>query len=66
MELGFRADIIIEDKLIVELKSSEGVDPVHYKRLLTYLCITNMKLGLMVNFNVELIKYGIKRVVNNL
>ncbi len=66
MELGFRADIIIEDKLIVELKSSEGVDPVHYKRLLTYLRITNMKLGLMVNFNVELIKYGIKRVVNNL
>ena len=66
MDLGFRADIIIEDKLIIELKSSEGVDPVHYKRLLTYLRITNMKLGLMVNFNVELIKYGIKRVVNNL
>jgi GxxExxY protein len=66
MDLGFRADIIIEDKLIVELKSVEIVAPVHYKILLTYLRLTNKKLGLMINFNVELIKDGIKRIVNNL
>ena len=66
MDLGFRADIIIEDKLIVELKSLEMVAPVHYKILLTYLRLTNKKLGLLVNFNVELIKDGIKRIVNNL
>jgi GxxExxY protein len=66
MDMGFRADIIIEDKLIVELKSIEIVAPVHYKILLTYLRLTNKKLGLMINFNVELIKEGIKRVANNL
>ena len=66
MDLGFGADIIIEDKLIVELKSVEMVAPVHYKILLTYLRLTNKKLGLLVNFNVELIKDGIKRIVNNL
>ena len=66
MDLGFRADVIIEDKLLVELKSVEEVKPVHHKILLTYLRLTNIKLGLLVNFNVELIKYGIKRIVNNL
>ncbi len=66
LDLGFRADIIIENKLIVELKSIELVHPVYYKVLLTYLRLSNKKLGLMVNFNVALIKDGIKRVVNNL
>ena len=66
MDLGFRADIIVEDKLIVELKSVEALAPVHHKILLTYLRLTNIKLGLLVNFNVELIKDGIKRIVNNL
>ncbi|MCX6257840.1 MAG: GxxExxY protein [Bacteroidia bacterium] len=66
MDLGFRADIIIENKLIVELKSIELVTPVHYKILLTYLRLTDIKLGLMVNFNVILIKDGIKRIVNHL
>jgi GxxExxY protein len=66
MDLGFRADLIIEDKLILELKSIENVAPVHHKILLTYLRLTNKKLGLLVNFNVELIKDGIKRIVNNL
>jgi GxxExxY protein len=66
MDLGFRADIIIEDKLIVELKSVESVAPVHYKILLTYLRLTNKKLGLLINFNEELIKDGIKRIANNL
>lgn len=66
MDLGFRADIIVEDKLIIELKSIESIAPVHAKILLTYLRLTNKKLGLLVNFNVELIKDGIKRIVNNL
>lgn len=66
MDMGFRADLIVEDKLIVELKSIEALAPVHHKILLTYLRLTNKKLGLLVNFNVVLIKDGIKRIVNNL
>ena len=66
MDLGFRADIIVEQKVIVELKSVETMSPVFFKTLLTYLRLTDKKLGLLVNFNVELIKDGITRVVNNL
>jgi GxxExxY protein len=66
MDLGFRADVIVEDKVIIEIKSVEILAPVHHKQLLTYLRLTNMKLGLLVNFNVELIKNGITRIVNNL
>ncbi len=66
MELGFRADLIVENKIIVELKSVEVIAPVHPKQLLTYLKLTGLKLGLLINFNVPLIKYGITRIVNNL
>jgi GxxExxY protein len=66
MDIGFRADIIVEDKVIVEIKSIEAIAPVHHKTLLTYLKLTNIKLGLLVNFNVDLIKDGITRIVNNL
>ena len=66
MGLGFRADIIVEDKALIELKSVEHIMPVHKKQLLTYLKLTGLKLGLLVNFNAELIKDGITRVVNNL
>lgn len=66
MELGFRADIIVENKVIIELKSIETIAPVHTKQLLTYLKLTGLKLGLLVNFNEALIKDGIKRIVNNL
>ena len=66
MEAGFRADFIIDNKVIIELKSIEALAPVHYKQVLTYLKLTNLKLGLLVNFNVDLIKDGIHRVVNNL
>jgi GxxExxY protein len=66
MDLGFRADIIVENKLIVEVKSIEAIAPVHKKQLLTYLKLTGIKLGLLVNFNEALIKTGIHRVVNNL
>src|SRR6187401_678487 len=62
--LGFRADLIVCDKVIVEIKSIEQIAPVHYKTLLTYLRLTNLKAGLLVNFNVSLVKDGIKRVIN--
>ena len=66
MEAGFRADFIIDNKVIIELKSIEALAPVHYKQVLTYLKLANLKLGLLVNFNVDLIKDGIHRIVNNL
>lgn len=66
MEIGFRADLIVGDKVIVEIKSIEVVAPVHRKQLLTYLRLANKRLGLLINFNVELIKDGITRVVNGL
>lgn len=66
MDLGFRADIIVEDKILVELKSVEKILPVHKKQVLTYLKISNFKLGLLINFNSDLIKNGITRIVNNL
>lgn len=66
MEVGFRADLIVGDKVIVEIKSVEVLAPVHRKQLLTYLRLADKRLGLLINFNVELIKDGIWRVVNNL
>ncbi len=66
LQEGFRADLIVEDKVIVELKSIEEIAPVHKKQLLTYLRLANKRLGLLINFNSELIKDGIKRIVNGL
>lgn len=66
MEVGFRADIIVENKVIIEIKSVELLAPVHSKQVITYLKLTGLKLGLLINFNVNLIKEGIHRVVNNL
>jgi GxxExxY protein len=66
LDLGFRADIIVENKVIIECKSIEALAPIHGKVLLTYLRLTNMRLGLLINFNVLLIKDGMRRVVNNL
>ena len=63
---GFRADLIVEEKVIVELKSVENVVPVHKKQLLTYLRLADRKLGLLINFGSGLIRDGISRVVNNL
>jgi len=65
-DVGFRADLIIEDKVIVELKSVENVIPVHKKQLLTYLRLSDKRLGLLINFGAELIRDGISRVVNGL
>jgi GxxExxY protein len=66
MEIGFRADLIVESKVIVELKSVEKIAPVHPKQLLTYLKVTGIKLGLLINFNEPFIKNGITRIVNNI
>ncbi len=64
LELGFRVDLIVDGKVIVEIKSVEVLAPVHKKQLLTYLRLTDLRLGLLINFNVELIKHGIQRVIN--
>jgi len=63
---GFRADLIVEGKVIVELKSIETVAPVHKKQVLTHLRLMNLKLGLLINFGEELIRNGISRIVNGL
>lgn len=66
LDVGYRVDIIVENKLILEIKSVEILNDVHLAQLLTYLKLKDCKLGLLINFNVLLIKNGIKRVVNNL
>lgn len=66
MEMGFKADLIVEDKVIIELKSVESLQAVHKKQLLTYLKLSDIKLGLLINFNENLLKNGIKRIVNGL
>ena len=66
MELGFRADLIVAEKVLLELKSVEHVLDVHKKQLLTYLKLTGIKLGLLINFNEAMLKNGITRIVNNL
>jgi GxxExxY protein len=63
---GFRVDLIVENKVLIELKSVENVAPVHSKQLLTYLRLMNLKLGLLINFGAATIKEGIKRIVNGL
>ena len=66
LDIGYRIDVIVNNKLIIEIKSVEALNDVHFAQLLTYLKLTNCKLGLLINFNVTLIKNGVKRVVNNL
>mgnify|MGYP006310353965 FL=1 len=63
LDIGFRTDIIMENKLIIEIKSVVGIDKVHHKTVLTYLRLTGIKLAILVNFNVEMIKYGIHRKI---
>jgi len=66
LDLGFRIDLLVDNKVIIEIKSVELLAPVHHKQLLTYLKLTNKKLGLLVNFNTDNIASGIVRIVNNL
>jgi GxxExxY protein len=65
-EIGFRADLVVQDSVIVEIKSITEVAPVHKKQLLTYLRLSDKRLGLPINFNVALIRDGITRIVNGL
>jgi len=64
LEVGFRADLVVNGMVIVELKSTQSVAPVHKKQLLTYLRLADMRVGLLINFGEELVKNGIHRVVN--
>jgi len=66
LEVGYRVDLIIDNKVIIELKSVEALNDIHLAQVLTYLKLSDCKLGMLINFNVTLIKNGIKRVVNNL
>jgi len=65
-EEGFRADLVVENKVIIELKSVEELHPVHKKQLLTYLKLSGCKLGYLINFGAPLFKQGITRIVNNI
>ncbi len=64
IEAGYRIDLMVEDSVVIELKSIEGLLPIHEAQLLTYLKLSRKKLGLLINFNVPLLKNGIKRMVN--
>lgn len=66
LEIGFRADLIVDGLVVVELKSIEAVAPVHKKQLLTYLRLTDKRVGLLINFGVDLLKDGVTRIVNRL
>jgi GxxExxY protein len=64
LDIGFRIDILVEDKVIIEVKSVEDLAKVHYKQLLTYLKLSKKRIGILVNFNSEKITDNIKRIVN--
>ncbi len=66
MEVGYRIDLMVEDKLVVEVKSVEALNDIHLAQILTYLKLSDCRLGLLINFNVTLVKNGIRRVVNKL
>ncbi len=66
LEIGYRVDLMIENKVILEIKSVETLNDVHMAQVLTYLKLSDCKLGMLINFNVALIKNGIKRIANNL
>lgn len=66
IENAYRVDLIVEDKVIIEIKSVLEINPISYSQVLTYLKLTNIKLGLLINFNTPLIKDGIHRIVNKL
>ncbi|MEX2594870.1 MAG: GxxExxY protein [Anditalea sp.] len=66
LEIGYRIDIIVENKFIIEVKAVDALNDVHLAQILTYLKLTNCKLGMLINFNVTLIKNGIKRVINGI
>ncbi len=66
LDIGYRIDLLVDDLVVVEIKSIEALADVHHKQLLTYLKLSDKKLGLLINFNVSLLKEAIVRIVNNL
>ncbi|MBN2600730.1 MAG: GxxExxY protein [Candidatus Marinimicrobia bacterium] len=66
LDIGYRVDLLVNHKVIIEIKAVEALNDVHMAQILTYLKLSDCKLGLLINFNVALIKDGIKRIVNNL
>lgn len=64
MDVGYRLDIVVESKIIIEVKSVENLAPVHYSQLLTYLKLSHIKLGLLINFNTKYLKNDIHRIIN--
>ena len=66
LECGYRIDLLVENKVVIEIKSVEAVNEVHLAQTLTYMKLGNYKLGLLINFNVALLKQGIKRIANKL
>ncbi len=66
MELGYRVDLLVENKVIIEIKAVEAINDVHLAQVLTYLKLSDKKLGLLINFNTAKLKEGIRRIVNNL
>ena len=66
LEIGYRVDLLVENKVIIEVKSVDALNDIHLAQILTYLKLSDCKLGMLINFNVTLIKNGIRRVVNNL
>jgi GxxExxY protein len=66
LEIGYRIDLIVNEKVLVEVKSIEALAPVHYAQTLTYLKLSGLKLGLLINFNVKILKDSIHRIVNKL
>ena len=65
LDCGYRLDLVVEEKIIIELKAVESLLPIHEAQLLTYLKLSGITLGLLINFNVAMLKQGIKRIVNN-
>ncbi|RKY75018.1 GxxExxY protein, partial [candidate division KSB1 bacterium] len=65
-DIGYRVDLLVENKVIIEIKSVEALNDVHIAQVLTYLKLSRCKLGLLINFNVKRLKEGVKRLVNNL
>jgi GxxExxY protein len=66
LECGYRIDLLVENKVVIEIKAVESLNDIHFAQVLTYLKLSKCKLGLLINFNVTILKEGIRRVVNNL
>ena len=65
LDCGYRMDLVVEESVIVEIKAVEGILPIHEAQLLTYLRLTGQRVGLLINFNVPVLKQGVRRLVNN-